>query len=210
MKPLYSEKNCYGCDEVKPLHDFVAHKGKFDGMSSYCKPCASLRSRSWKQDHPEYISAVRLARRARNRIRHADGSVDVSEKRCSKCKVTKSADLFHRNADTDDGLARFCKQCRNQWVQENPGRMRKYGAERRRRITEATVELVDRFVVYEREGGKCHICKRLVRRDGFHLEHLVPLSKGGDHSYANVAIAHPSCNRKKWNHVMEVQLRLGI
>lgn len=210
VKPPVTHKECYRCHEVKPLADFVGHKGKSDGRSSYCKPCATQRNAAWAQDNPAYIRSVKAAEKARNRIRHANGSVDVTEKRCSKCNTTKPAPYFHRNADTADGLARHCKQCRNQWVQDNPGRMREYAANRRGRVAAATVENVDRFVVYEREGGRCHICRRPVKRDAFHLEHLVPLSKGGDHSYANVAVAHPICNRRKWNHLMEVQLRLGV
>jgi 5-methylcytosine-specific restriction endonuclease McrA len=35
------------------------------------------------------------------------------------------------------------------------------------------------------------------RAQAWDLDHVIPLSKGGEHSYDNVQVTHPSCNRKK-------------
>lgn len=45
-----------------------------------------------------------------------------------------------------------------------------------------------------RDGWRCHICGRKVRRDEASIDHLVPLSHGGEHSLLNVALAHVRCN----------------
>jgi 5-methylcytosine-specific restriction endonuclease McrA len=29
------------------------------------------------------------------------------------------------------------------------------------------------------------------------MDHVVPLARGGDHLYSNVAVSHPLCNRRK-------------
>jgi 5-methylcytosine-specific restriction endonuclease McrA len=39
------------------------------------------------------------------------------------------------------------------------------------------------------------------------LDHIIPISKGGEHSYKNVQCAHRQCNVTK-NNKMEGQLRL--
>jgi 5-methylcytosine-specific restriction endonuclease McrA len=31
----------------------------------------------------------------------------------------------------------------------------------------------------------------------WHVDHIVPISKGGPHSYLNVQLAHAKCNRTK-------------
>ena len=46
-------------------------------------------------------------------------------------------------------------------------------------------------------GGMCGICEEFIQGK-FHVDHVIPLSKGGLHCYANVQPAHPNCNRKKW------------
>jgi 5-methylcytosine-specific restriction endonuclease McrA len=47
-----------------------------------------------------------------------------------------------------------------------------------------------------------------VKRPDASMDHLVPLSKGGDHSWANVALAHRSCNSKRGAGRLSAQLRL--
>lgn len=60
-------------------------------------------------------------------------------------------------------------------------------------------------VVFERDGWRCHICrKKLGKPSGPlgqrpSLDHVVPLSKGGKHTYANCRAAHQSCNSGKSN-----------
>lgn len=64
----------------------------------------------------------------------------------------------------------------------------------------------DRLEIFERDNWICHICGELVDRAlpgrspmGATIDHLVPLVDGGQHSRANVALAHNSCNAKRGN-----------
>jgi len=70
-------------------------------------------------------------------------------------------------------------------------------ARRRARKLAAFVEDVDRSVVFERDAGVCGICNLPVNLDDWHLDHIQPLSKGGEHSYANTQVSHPTCNMRK-------------
>lgn len=75
---------------------------------------------------------------------------------------------------------------------------------RRARIKNAFVENVDAMVVYERDNWICQLCNKSVSKildrkivDIASLDHIIPISKGGEHSYANTQLAHLSCNIKK-------------
>ena len=70
-------------------------------------------------------------------------------------------------------------------------------ARRRAATLASTVETVSRAVVFARDGGRCHICGKLVGKS-WHLDHIVPLAEGGAHSYLNVAVACPKCNMWKY------------
>lgn len=83
-------------------------------------------------------------------------------------------------------------------------RERMKSARRRAKMRGCSVEKVEPLVVFERDGWRCHICRksvdrRLSGRDrmGPTLDHLIPLSAGGEHSYANTALAHRSCNSSR-------------
>ena len=59
-----------------------------------------------------------------------------------------------------------------------------------------------------RDDWKCGLCSDRIDPDLPHrhpfsasLDHVVPLSKGGAHTYANVQAAHLICNGRKGNRV---------
>jgi 5-methylcytosine-specific restriction endonuclease McrA len=59
----------------------------------------------------------------------------------------------------------------------------------------------------KRDGWRCHICKRRVSASTWSVDHLVPLSDGGSHTWQNVALAHHRCNSLRSN-TGAAQLRL--
>jgi len=79
----------------------------------------------------------------------------------------------------------------------NPEKDRKKKHRYRARKLDAFVEDVDRQVVFDRDKGICGICKLPVDRGDFHVDHVLPLTKGGKHSYTNVQLAHSKCNLLK-------------
>lgn len=93
------------------------------------------------------------------------------------------------------------KANRRRRLEEDPDAERKRecdnAARYRARKRQALVEKVDREVVWERDEGICGLCGLPVERSDWHLDHVVPLARGGEHSYANVQVAHPICNQRK-------------
>jgi 5-methylcytosine-specific restriction endonuclease McrA len=76
-------------------------------------------------------------------------------------------------------------------------------------------ENVDRDLVGERDGWRCGICRKRVDwtlvypdRMSPSLDHVVPLSEGGEHTYANTRIAHLICNNLRRHHGGNEQLAL--
>lgn len=75
------------------------------------------------------------------------------------------------------------------------------------------MEDVQRQVLFERDVGLCQICQDPInnKEEIFNWisclskmepqrpseDHIVPLSKGGQHSYENVQLTHLECNLKK-------------
>ena len=77
----------------------------------------------------------------------------------------------------------------------------------RRRAIRRGATVGNRFTsreIFERDGWICYLCERAVDRTLKHpdpesasLEHVIPLSRGGEHSQANVRLAHLHCNLTK-------------
>lgn len=81
-------------------------------------------------------------------------------------------------------------------MRRNPTNRRIWESARRARKLNQFIENVDPSVVYEIHGGMCGVCKEFIDGD-FHVDHVIPLIKGGMHGYINVQPAHPKCNLKK-------------
>lgn len=101
------------------------------------------------------------------------------------------------------------------WREKNPDYHREYRDLNRaavrasKRKTEMTrkdrrlgqfIEEVDPAVVYQMHGGRCGICGEFIEGD-FHVDHVVPLARGGMHGYVNAQPAHPLCNMRKGDRV---------
>jgi uncharacterized protein (TIGR02646 family) len=52
---------------------------------------------------------------------------------------------------------------------------------------------------YEEQNGKCVYCENRLVETGYHIDHIVPKSKGGNNNYDNLQLICPSCNSRKKN-----------
>lgn len=87
----------------------------------------------------------------------------------------------------------------------------------RRRLARREVERAEKVsprAVFERDGFICHICRKplaMTERAPSPLspsiDHIVPISKGGKHTFANLRAAHLRCNMSRGNRAA-AQLRI--
>jgi 5-methylcytosine-specific restriction endonuclease McrA len=75
-------------------------------------------------------------------------------------------------------------------------------------MKEAFVESIDKDTVYKRDQGVCQICDQHVddelvwpHPESPSLDHIFPISLGGEHSYRNIQLTHLECNLSKNNKV---------
>lgn len=82
---------------------------------------------------------------------------------------------------------------------------RVYKGVRRARLRRANYEIVDPLVVFNRDGWRCQACgqKTPKRLRGSYepyapeLDHIIPISRGGEHTYRNTQCLCRSCNQSK-------------
>lgn len=113
-----------------------------------------------------------------------------------------------------------CAVCGRQVTGQGRGRPKRFCSKRccdraskltRRHRMRAGVATSERFTVREiatRDGWRCHICGGRVRQRDATMDHLVPLSVGGQHVRENVALAHRLCNSRRGVNCLPAQLLL--
>lgn len=66
----------------------------------------------------------------------------------------------------------------------------------RKRNAQGTHTAADIQAQYERQKGRCYYCDTKVGNT-YHIDHVIPLSRGGSDSHENLVIACPPCNLSK-------------
>lgn len=88
------------------------------------------------------------------------------------------------------------------WVKANPERVReiwfnKYHR-RRAQMRETMAGRVSRKKILAKYGMACHICGgAILKRSDLHMDHVIPLARGGAHVEENIRPAHADCNVRK-------------
>ena len=96
------------------------------------------------------------------------------------------------------------RESHKQYYSDNKEKRRRYTQKRRVKKLNAFVETVSINILFERDCGCCRICNRKLNLATKHpdpmfasIDHIVPLSKCGEHSYKNTQLACLECNLRK-------------
>ena len=120
-----------------------------------------------------------------------------------------NAEYYRENAERAREYSRLyreahgdqCRQVINEWRQQNPEKCREYhrNGNRRResRLAEVSYEPIDERLLWELNDRTCYLCGKYIEFGSHHVDHIVPLLKGGATAYENLAVTHPGCNLRK-------------
>ena len=171
-----------------------------------CKFCHKIFMTRWATE--EYCSnecrnIVHL-KKIRNRYWKERDPLEPFEcEECGKLVVPKYGNR---------GRKRFCSvKCMNRYNKRIRGNSHKHRA----RHFGCEYETVDPLKVFARDGWRCQICHKKLRScnrgtikdNAPELDHIIPLSQGGEHSYRNTQCTCRKCNSEKSNNIYG-QLRI--
>lgn len=168
-------KHCPKCDQSKPVSAFNKNPSTKDGLQRYCAEC-------YKQVKREYY--------ARHKDRLLQGFAEKYKEDPQRF-LARTSDYYNRNRE------RIAIRTAH-WRAENKDVQAAQKSRRRAREAGASGEHTAKDVkeILQLQKYRCACCGCSVRK-GFHLDHIVPLSKGGDNGRTNLQILCKSCNLSK-------------
>lgn len=155
----------------------------------------------WTNKHAKYEAKRRgdeellERKRATRRAHHARNADDLNACRAERAKADPEGTRARKRRYENGENGRAVKH--RYESKPGPRALHAEGVRRRRaRLLSRPNESVDVSVLAERQAGLCGICgdPLAVRSE---VDHVMPLSRGGSHTYDNVQLAHPACNRRK-------------
>jgi len=138
---------------------------------------------------------------------------------CDKCKLAHSEAAIKYKKNNYDKVVKQnnqssnkyyyennekAKQIRKSWKLNNKDKVRSHWRKRHAIKMGLGHEFYTEQQVIDQHGTVCHICLKnidlsLNRKDpmGFQIDHVIPLSKGGEDKLGNVKPSHAKCNQQK-------------
>ncbi len=105
-------------------------------------------------------------------------------------------------------------QAHKVWVEKNRQRMNELNARRRALRVAATINLagIQAFVasVKSKRTVRCYYCAKRIPSTSIHWDHIIPLSKGGQHAVENLCASCESCNLSKSAKPLAEWARTGV
>lgn len=186
-----------------------------------CTSCGNIFSRYYRDvvfkryDCPYCKNAITNLRKERQAIQKYRKKIEFYEKRLD--------DLI-KDAVNRDSKKTTCVICGKEFIRGNRKKCcskecsRKYDNIRRdKRIRKEIVvdKDINLYALFKRDKGTCYLCGKecdwndYIVRDStvicgdFYpsIDHVIPLSKGGAHSWNNVKLAHRKCNCNKRDNI---------
>lgn len=213
-------KVCSKCFIEKPTTEYYRIKDGLYGVRGDCKVCVSAKQKVYNKDNAKAIArhkkiiydANTEKNRARNKLYYQKNS-----------EVIKARSIKHHYDNHEEVLARkrayhhknkdlINKKKRNN-RKNNPEHFAALDREWRKRNKEKVAEMKRRYKhkrrssegrlskgiadkLYELQKGKCACCAGSIK-DGYHIDHIMPLALGGKNTDDNIQLLRPKCNQVK-------------
>ena len=127
-------------------------------------------------------------------------------KTCTRCGEIKPNTREFFGSTPSGGLRGYCRTCMNNdsrnYEAKNKDRRRVRDVKRAQAGDGARVgfDLATKKALFIKQAGICHCCmKPIPSADEGEVDHIKPLSKGGEHHPSNFMLAHKQCNKEKHN-----------
>lgn len=184
-------KRCPQCGQEFPATTEFFHRNRCqpDGFVCQCKSCSNAKNREWKRANREKVRDYQRRYRLENLDKFRVYSLRYQHSHPDRIRA------FSRRYRRDN--IELLREKGRVYVATHPtinaAQRRNYLA--RKRAAEGTHTAADIQAQLKRQKRKCYWCG--CKLDKYHVDHVIPLSRGGWNDPSNLVIACPRCNDSK-------------
>jgi 5-methylcytosine-specific restriction endonuclease McrA len=203
--PVGDRKACSACKAEKPLSEFGKDKSLASGFMAACRVCMSARASRYQASDPGRGARFQKKSREKNREKiaarekkyrdaHREKYILLrAEYRIANPEKIKALQDRWRNSNKEK-IAAYDKQRAKLNPEAIAAKTRNRAARKKLAGGRHTAQDVRRL--FELQHGYCAACRKSIV-DGYHVDHVRALSKGGSNGPENLQLLCPTCNLKK-------------
>lgn len=184
-------KLCRTCKETKELSEFTKDKECINGVTNICKVCTNIRRKRYREANPDQVAKIYAKNKEwkkENRDKILKQASDRFSKRDPSLKI-ESAKKYKTSVKGKIATVAY-------------NRKRKNGIQATSDGTITSKTLTNLLTV---QDFKCAYCNCVLDKTvpfSVHLDHVIPISKGGKHSLDNVVWSCAKCNLLKGDNLL--------
>lgn len=171
MLETIKTKVCTKCQVEKSVELFSKDKYKKDGLAYHCKECV----KAYNKSNAETIAKQKRAYRQANRE-----------------KIT----AYHQ-AYKKSNRGAIAEQMKAYWQTPIGKAAHKNTKHKRRSLTRQGDVTSAQLLELQQSAKTCYWCNTSLKGKEVHIDHYIPLSKGGEHTLCNLVVSCSSCNLTK-------------
>ncbi|NCB03846.1 MAG: HNH endonuclease [Spirochaetia bacterium] len=204
---VYCSREC--SDEHKHKKAVLALEAKKEESIAVCKVCGKQyykKSRNSVACSKECSMEYNRQQSYDNWTRYKESNLTIMNSVCQECGKTFSYKVMNRVKEL-----KYCSEkCRKKSGKRNSKH------KRRCIMKELPKENISIVAIMKKYRNTCQVCGCKVHRSNGKdwspniatIDHIVPIAKGGTHTYDNVQLLCAMCNTRKSDNMKGVQLRL--
>lgn len=190
---MSNSKTCNKCGQTLTL-DLFGKDSKFsDGLRTVCKPCNNSQANSYYLSNKDAINKKRAIKFAEDYKANPEAmrlQSKIRQANYRKANPSKAKESFDKWLINNPG-ANY--QATKKWRAKNPDKVKEANLKRRALKLNATTFLVTDKDIRRIMSQPCIYCGQKAE----HLDHIIPLVRGGSHGVGNLAPACAKCNTTK-------------
>jgi 5-methylcytosine-specific restriction endonuclease McrA len=205
-------KRCTACGVPKPLEEFRAHPTGLGGRRSKCRVCEAAVVREWQKANPDKVKSQKRRSWQRHKDRLNEMRRDPEyqayanelrrDRRLRNPEAIRAVERQYRQNNREKvsewhqaWYEAHGREWYRAWRDANPAKVRDHNARRRSAVHVAADSEVQAWIAVLLRDP----CAYCGCHGSMEVDHIVPLSCGGQHDSGNLTAACATCNRRKYN-----------
>ena len=198
-------KTCKSCNAEKPLDQFWSNSRRKDGKETRCGDCMAQKWREWNEKNLEKRRSYDAARYQANK--------DAIKEKVKKWVVENPERAAARKKEHKDKNIELYRGYARRWAEKNIEKKRKsaiawnsrnpesrraskQNRRARERSAKGRITKQDVTSLMHLQKEKCANCHKPLA-EGYHVDHVMPLARGGSNERHNLQLLCPFCNLSK-------------